>query len=299
MQFLERENRKEQSERRSHFLCSVTNVRKPQREKKGKLAFKPMLSPCGYFAQKSSCPQAFVRERKSIMAEGSRSAEKTIVLVHGGFVDGSGWEEVYTILTKDGYRVAIVQNPTLSLADDVAATKRIIHAQNGPVLLVGHSYGGVVITETGTDPQVAGLVYIAAFAPDKGESVSSLIQDPPPGAPVPPILPPQDGYLFLDQEKFAASFAADVDAEKAAFMAASQVPWGVEALDGAVSEPAWKTKPSWYLVATDDKMIPPPAQRFMSTRAGASVVEAAGSHAIYVSQPAKVAALIERAAQEL
>lgn len=233
------------------------------------------------------------------MAEVSHSAEKTIVLVHGGFVDGSGWEDVYTILTKAGYRVAIVQNPTLSLADDVAATKRIIHAQNGPVLLVGHSYGGVVITETGTDPQVAGLVYIAAFAPDRGESVSSLIQDPPPGAPVPPILPPQEGFLFLDREKFAVSFAADVDAEKAAFMAASQVPWGVEALAGAVSEPAWKTKPSWYLVATDDKMIPPPAQRFMSTRAGASVVEAAGSHAIYVSQPAAVAALIERAVQEL
>lgn len=229
------------------------------------------------------------------MAEVSHSAEKTIVLVHGGFVDGSGWEDVYTILTKDGYRVAIVQNPTLSLADDVAATKRIIHAQNGPVLLVGHSYGGVVITETGTDPQVAGLVYIAAFAPDREESVSSLIQDPPPGAPVPPILPPQEGFLFLDREKFAASFAADVDAEKAAFMAASQVPWGVEALAGAVSEPAWKTKPSWYLVATDDKMIPPPAQRFMSTRAGATVVEVAGSHAIYVSQPNAVAALIEQA----
>ncbi|GHO64344.1 alpha/beta hydrolase [Ktedonobacter sp. SOSP1-52] len=229
------------------------------------------------------------------MAEVSHSAEKTIVLVHGGFVDGSGWEDVYTILTKDGYRVAIVQNPTLSLADDVAATKRIIHAQNGPVLLVGHSYGGVVVTEAGNDPQVAGLVYIAAFAPDRGESVSSLIQDPPPGAPVPPILPPQDGYLFLDTAKFAASFAADVDAAKAAFMADSQVPWGVEALQGRVSEPAWKTKPSWYLVATDDKMIPPPAQRFMSTRAGSTVVEVAGSHAIYVSQPAAVAALIEQA----
>lgn len=233
------------------------------------------------------------------MTEGSHSAEKTIVLVHGGFVDGSGWEDVYQILTNDGYRVAIVQNPTLSLADDVAATKRIIHAQVGSVLLVGHSYGGAVITETGTDPQVAGLVYIAAFAPDRGESVSSLIQDPPPGAPVPPILPPQEGFLFLDQEKFAASFAADVDARKAAFMAASQVPWGVEALSGVVSEPAWKTRPSWYLVATDDKMIPPPAQRFMSTRARASVVEAAGSHAIYVSQPAAVAALIERAVKEL
>ncbi len=229
------------------------------------------------------------------MAGVSNAAEITIVLVHGGFVDGSGWESVYKILKKDGYKVAIVQNPTLSLADDVAATKRIVHAQNGPVLLVGHSYGGAVITEAGNDPQVAGLVYIAAFAPDKGESVSTLIKDPPPGAPVPPILPPQDGYLYLDKAKFPASFAADVDEEKAAFMADSQVPWGVEALSGTISEPAWKTKPSWYLVATDDKMIPPPAQRFMSKRAGSTVVEVAGSHAIYVSQPNAVAALIEKA----
>ena len=221
---------------------------------------------------------------------------KNVVLVHGGFVDGSGWEGVYKILRKDGYTVAIVQNPTISLADDVAATKRIIAAQNGPVILVGHSYGGAVITEAGNDPRVAGLVYITAFAPDKGESVSSLIKDPPPGAPVPPILPPQDGYLFLDKAKFAASFAADVETEKAAFMADSQVPWGVEALSGAITEPAWKTKPSWYLVATDDKMIPPPAQRFMAQRAGSTVAEAAGSHAIYVSQPNAVAAIIEKAA---
>ena len=229
------------------------------------------------------------------MAGVSHSAEITLVLVHGGFVDGSGWEGVYRILKKDGYSVTIVQNPTISLADDVAATKRIVHAQNGPVILVGHSYGGAVITEAGNDPKVVGLVYIAAFAPDKGESVSTLIKDPPPGAPVPPILPPQDGYLFLDKAKFPASFAADVDEEKAAFMADSQVPWGVEALSGTISEPAWKTKPSWYLVTTDDKMIPPPAQRFMSKRAGSTVVEVAGSHAIYVSQPNAVAALIETA----
>jgi pimeloyl-ACP methyl ester carboxylesterase len=234
------------------------------------------------------------REKEIIMAE--NLGAKNVVLVHGGFVDGSGWEGVYKILRKDGYTVAIVQNPTISLADDVAATKRIIAAQNGPVILVGHSYGGAVITEAGNDPRVAGLVYITAFAPDKGESVSSLIKDPPPGAPVPPILPPQDGYLFLDNEKFVASFAADVETEKAAFMADSQVPWGVEALSGSITEPAWKTKPSWYLVATDDKMIPPPAQRFMSQRAGSTVVEAAGSHAIYVSQPKAVAAIIEKAA---
>jgi pimeloyl-ACP methyl ester carboxylesterase len=225
----------------------------------------------------------------------SHQMESTIVLVHGGFVDGSGWEGVYNRLKKDGYRVAIVQNPTLSLADDVAATKRVIHAQNGPVILVGHSYGGAVVTEAGTDPQVVALVYIAAFAPDKGESVSTLIANPPPGAPVPPILPPQEGFLFLDKAKFPASFAGDVDADKAAFMADSQVPWGVEALGGTISEPAWKTKPSWYLVTTDDKMIPPPAQRFMSQRAGATVIEVAGSHSIYVSRPDAVAAFIEQA----
>ena len=224
---------------------------------------------------------------------------KNIVLVHGGFVDGSGWEGVYSILKKDGYNVSIVQNPTISLKDDVVSTKRILAAQDGPAILVGHSYGGAVITEAGNDPKVAGLVYITAFAPDKGESVSSLIANPPPGAPVPPILPPQDGYLFLERAKFPASFAADVDAEKAAFMADSQVPWGVEALSGKISEPAWKTKPSWYLIVTDDKMIPPDAQRFMSKRAGSTVVEVKGSHAIYVSQPEAVAALIEQAAKSM
>jgi pimeloyl-ACP methyl ester carboxylesterase len=222
-----------------------------------------------------------------------------IVLVHGGFVDGSGWESVYQILKKDGYNVSIVQNPTISLEDDVAVTKRSLAAQNGPTILVGHSYGGAVITEAGNDPKVAGLVYITAFAPDKGESVSSLIANPPPGAPVPPILPPQDGYLFLDRAKFPASFAADVDAEKSAFMADSQVPWGVEALSGKISEPAWKTKPSWYLIVTDDKMIPPDAQRFMSRRAGSTVAEVKGSHAIYVSQPKVVAALVEQAAKSV
>jgi pimeloyl-ACP methyl ester carboxylesterase len=222
-----------------------------------------------------------------------------VVLVHGGFVDGAGWEGVHRILKKDGYNVSIVQNPTLSLADDVAATKLILAAQDQPVILVGHSYGGVVITEAGNAPNVAGLVYIAAFAPDKGESVDLLIKNPPPGAPVPPILPPQNGYLFLDKAKFAVSFAADVDAEKAEFMADSQVPWGVGALGGTISEAAWKTKPSWYLVATEDKMIPPPAQRFMSKRAGSNVVEERGSHAIYVSQPKAVAAIIAKAAESV
>ena len=222
---------------------------------------------------------------------------KNVVLVHGGFVDGSGWEGVYKALKKEGYKVAVVQNPTNSLAEDVAVTKRTIAAQDGPVILVGHSYGGVVITDAGNDPKVAGLVYVAAFAPDKGESVSSLIKDPQPGAPVPPILPPKDGYLFLDKDKFPAAFAADVSADAAAFMADSQVPWGVEALGGTISEPAWKKKPSWYLVSTEDKMIPPDAQRAMSKRAGSNVVEVKGSHAVYVSQPQAVASIIDKAAK--
>ena len=191
----------------------------------------------------------------------TRASEISVILVHGGFVDGSGWESVYKILKKDGYSVAIVQNPTLSLSDDVEVTKRVLARQKGPVILVGHSYGGVVITEAGNDPKVAGLVYIAAFAPDQGESVGSLIKDPVPGAPVPPIEPAGEGFLGLNKAKFRASFAADVSAEKAAFMADSQVPWGLDALNGAISEPAWKSKPSWYLVATEDRMIPPPAQR--------------------------------------
>ena len=224
---------------------------------------------------------------------------KNVVLVHGGFVDGSGWRGVYDLLKADGFDVSVVQNPTISLEGDVAATRLVIDAQDGPVILAGHSYGGAVITEAGTDPKVAALVYVTAFAPDKGESVNTLIANPPPEAPVPPILPPTKGYLFLDKTKFPASFAGDVDAETATFMADSQVPWGVDALAGAITEPAWKTKPSWYLVVTDDKMIPPPAQRFMSKRANSTVVEVPGSHAVYVSNPKAVASIIEKAASEL
>ncbi len=225
------------------------------------------------------------------------TAVKNILLVHGGFVDGSGWQGVYKALKKNGYKVTIVQNSTTSLAEDVATTKRAIATQDGPVILVGHSYGGAVITEAGNDARVVGLVYIAAFAPDRGESVSALIKNPPPGAPVPPILPPVDGYLMLDKAKFPASFAGDVSPEEAAFMADSQVPWGMNALGGAVTEPAWKAKPSWYLLTTEDRMIPPDAQRQMSKRAGARVVEVKGSHAVYVSQPQAVAHIIEAAAK--
>ncbi|WP_448956572.1 alpha/beta hydrolase [Labrys neptuniae] len=230
---------------------------------------------------------------------GTGESQVSIVLVHGGFVDGSGWERVYAMLKSEGYAVSIVQNPTSTLADDVAATKWIVDSQTNPVILVGHSYGGVVITQAGNDPRVVGLVYITAFAPDRGESVASLIQNPAPGAPVPPILPPRDGYLLLDKAKFAASFAADLPQEQADFMANSQIPWGVAALEGAVTEAAWRSKPSWYLVATQDKMIPPEAQRAMSKRAGAVVTEATGSHAIYVSNPQAVVAVIKSAAKSV
>jgi pimeloyl-ACP methyl ester carboxylesterase len=224
---------------------------------------------------------------------------RNVVLVHGGFVDGSGWEGVYHQLKQEGFNVSVVQNQTISLHGDVTTTHQALDQLDGPAILVGHSYGGAVITEAGMHDNVAALVYIAAFAPDQGESVGTLVADPPAGAPVPPILPPRDGFLFLDRDKFSASFAADLPAEQAAFMADAQVPWGLDALNGAVTDPAWRHKPSAYLVATGDRMIPPPAQRAMAERAGATVTEAPGSHAIYVSDPATVASAITRAAASL
>jgi pimeloyl-ACP methyl ester carboxylesterase len=231
------------------------------------------------------------------MSATTGAAPKNIVLVHGAFVDGSGWEAVYRILRNDGFAVSIVQNPTISLADDVKVARRVLTAQDGPVVLVGHSYGGAVITEAGNEPNVVALVYVNAFAPDKGESVSGLTKDLPPDAPVAPILPPQDGYLLLDKGKFHASFAADVDPALAAFMADAQVPWGLEAVAGTISKAAWRSRPSWYLIGTGDRMIPPSAQRLMAQRAGATVIEVAGSHAIHVSQPAAVAGIIAKAAK--
>src|SRR5262249_231690 len=225
------------------------------------------------------------------------SAAVNIVLVHGGFVDGSGWRGVYDLLTADGFNVSVVQNQTLSLESDVETTTNVLDLQDGPAILVGHSYRGAVITPPGRPDPAPRLVYITAFAPDKGESVSTLIADPPPGAPVPPILPPVDGFLLLDREKFAESFAADLPAADAAFMADSQVPWGVEALNGTISDPAWRSKPSWYLIAPDAGLTPPRAQRAMSGRAGSTVAEQAGSRSVYISQPHATVELIKQAAQ--
>ncbi|MFE3959198.1 alpha/beta fold hydrolase [Nocardia sp. NPDC059091] len=223
----------------------------------------------------------------------------TIVLVHGGFVDGAGWRGVYDALTADGFDVRIVQNPTKSLADDAATTRDILDTIDGPVVLVGHSYGGAVITEAGNHDKVGALVYVTAFAPDQGESVNTLLGTFPADGPQPPILPPVNGYLFLDRGKFAESFAADVSTQEASFMADSQVPWGLDALGGVVTKAAWHAKPSWYLHVTEDRMIPPTEQAAMAQSIGATVVETPGSHAIYVSQPGVVADLIKKAAATL
>ncbi len=220
----------------------------------------------------------------------------TIVLVHGGFVDGSGWRGVYDALRSDGFDVRVVQNPTKSLADDDTTVRDVLDTIGGPVVLVGHSYGGAVITEAGTHDRVAALVYITAFAPDQGESVQSLIATFPADGPQPPILPPVNGYLFLDRAKFHESFAADLADEDAAFLADAQVPWGLGAPGGTITRAAWRVKPSWYLHVTDDRMIPPAAQASMAERTGATVVSTPGSHAIYVSQPKTVADLIRVAA---
>ena len=220
---------------------------------------------------------------------------KNVVLVHGAWADGSGWEGVYKLLVAKGYKVSIVSNSDESLAGDVAATKRVLDRQDGPTILVGHSYGGTIITEAGNDPKVVGLVYIAAFAPDAGESTFGLI---PKDGPQPPIEPSADGLAFLQRDAFIAAFAADLPKDQAAFMADAQVPIGIEKAGGApVTTAAWKTRPSWYLVAKDDQIIPPAAQRLMAGRAKATVAESTGSHVVFISHPEAAAALIEQAAE--
>ena len=220
----------------------------------------------------------------------------SVVLVHGAFVDGSGWQPVYSLLEKDGYEVIVVQNSTATLDGDVAATRHAIASAKHPVILVGHSYGGAVITEAGNDPKVQRLVYLAAFAPEAGESVATLIAEPVPGALPVPILPPQDGFLTLDVAKFPASFAPDVDPALSTFMAASQVPWGQAAVTSKIDDAAWKTKRTWFMITTEDHMIPTPQQREMAARAHAHSVEISSSHAVMLSHPVEVTAFIEQAA---
>lgn len=222
---------------------------------------------------------------------------KNIVLVHGAFVNGSGWEPVYKILTKDGYNVSIVQQPLTSLANDVAATKRILDRQQGACILVGHSYGGAIITEAGADPHVAGLVYIAVYALDTGETESNNNKQMPSAA-NPPLKTP-DGFLFLNPDRFIEDFAADLPREQAEFEARSQMFTAAEVFMTPATNPAWKLKPSWYLVATADRIINPDLERMYAKRAGSHTVEVKGaSHAVYESRPLEVAALIEQAAQK-
>lgn len=220
---------------------------------------------------------------------------KNIVLVHGAFADGSGWKAVADILIKDGYSVSIVQPPETSLDDDIAATNRVLDGLDGPAVLVGHSYGGMIITGAGNNAKVKSLVYVAAFQPDAGESLSSLQAKTPPASNA--IRPAPDGFLYLDLGLFHADFAADLPAATAAFMSKSQVYLSVKSATGTATNPAWKTKPSFGIVATKDRAINPDLERFMYKRSGATTVEIEGSHVVYMSQPAKVAAVIEKAAQ--
>ena len=221
-----------------------------------------------------------------------------VVLVHGAFADGSGWEGVYKILTKKGYNVSVVANPNTSLADDVEATKRTLARQKGPVVLVGHSYGGAVITEAGNTDNVAGLVYVAAFAPDAGEALIALLPTLPP-TPNSGVGAPDNGYFWYDKAKFHKGFCAELSAEKAAFMYDSQVPNGMQTFTTPISKAAWRSKPSWFVVATQDETIPPDAERNFAKRAGSKVTEIKGCHVVFMSHPEEVAAVIETAAREL
>ncbi|WP_159946468.1 alpha/beta hydrolase [Rhizobium sp. 18065] len=221
----------------------------------------------------------------------------SIVLVHGAFVDASGWRKVYEILSRDGYEVLVVQNSAITFDQDVERTRGMIADAAHPVVLVGHSYGGAVITEAGTDEKVLSLVYLAAFVPDAGESVFDLTLQEVPGVEKAPLLPQKDGFFRVEQEKFPTAFGADIDPSEAQFLAAAQRPWGHEAVQGKISSPAWNAKPSFYLLATEDRMIPAQAQAAMAARATAKVVEVSSSHAVMLSQPDAVAALISVATE--
>lgn len=223
---------------------------------------------------------------------------KNIVLVHGAFADGSGWESVYNILKKKGYNVSVVGNPNTSLQNDVEATKLVLARQNGPAILVGHSYGGAIITDAGNDNNVAGLVYVSAFAPGENESLLTLLESGPP-APNAGFLPPENGYVWYDKAKFHTGFCADLSKEKADFMADSQIPVSATVFGAKIANPAWKNRPTWYVIATEDQTIPVDGQRYMAKRAGAKVTEVKSSHVVYISHPKAVADVIELAARSV
>ncbi|HUC82842.1 MAG TPA: alpha/beta hydrolase [Flavisolibacter sp.] len=238
----------------------------------------------------------FLFALKSVQAQ---SPVKDIVLVHGAFADGSGWEPLYQILKQKGYTVSIVGNPNTGFADDVAATKRVLDRQKGPVLLVGHSYGGAIITEAGNHPKVAGLVYIAAFMPDANETLLQLLQAGPP-APNSGILPPdENGYVWYDVKKYHSGFCADLPKSQADFLAASQIPVSATVFGASIANPAWKAKKSWYIVATEDQTIPPDGERFMAKRSGATTTEIKASHLVFMSKPQAVAVVVDGAAKAL
>jgi len=242
-------------------------------------------------------PTAAASPKERAESSAGSAAVKNVVLVHGAFADGSGWKAVADILTKDGHKVSIVQQPLTSLEDDVTATKRILDRQDGPVILVAHSYGGAIITEAGNDPKVTALVYVAAFAPDAGEVLGELLQKMPPASTG--IAPSNDGFLFIDSAVYAADFAGDLPQADAEFMALSQMPVAGKAFGTAIRAPAWKEKPTYAIVATDDRMINPELERWMYQRANAHVTEVKSSHAVLLSQPRAVAMVIEEAARSV
>ena len=232
----------------------------------------------------------------AMLSTTTQAQVKNIVLVHGAFADGSGWKKLYTILKAHGYKVSVVGNPNTGLDDDVAATKRVLDRQEGPVILVGHSYGGAIISIAGNSSNVAGLVYIAAFAPDEGEALGQLLSRYP-NDPKSGILPPVSGFAWYDLNKYHSGFCADIPKEEADFMADSQVPVSASAFTYVFKNVAWKTKPTWHIVATEDHSIPPDLERFMGKRTGGKVSEIKGSHLIFISHPEEVADVIEAAAK--
>ncbi len=242
---------------------------------------------------KSSAILAVAASLAALSATSAHAAPaQNIVLVHGAWADGSGWKGVYDILAKDGFTVSVVANPDTGIPDDVAATQRVLDRQDGPVILVGHSYGGVVITEAGVDPKVVGLVYIAAFAPDVGETAGQVL----PKAPLPGT-PTKDGLLFLNRDVYLGGFAPDVPMNERVFMADSQVPLALSTLGTPITHAAWKTKPTWYLVSKDDQIIPPDVERMYARRMKAMTEEVSGSHVAFIAHPDVAAHLIEEAAR--